>query len=62
MKSIPYILLLSTLFITKTLCTIDIAQAPLAMDLTAELEDRILRETKRELRCKLFFYRKQARN
>ena len=49
MKSTLITLIIQAVLFTKIQSTIDIAQAPLAMDLTAELEDRILKQTKREL-------------
>ena len=49
MKSLLYKILLSTLLMSNILCTLDIEEAPIAMDLTADLEERILKNTEREL-------------
>lgn len=49
MKSLLYKILLSTLLMSNILCTLDIEAAPIAMDLTADLEERILTETENDL-------------
>jgi hypothetical protein len=54
MKSRTCIVLISAMLFANLWATLDIAQAPLAMDLTADLEERILKEAKRELTGKLY--------
>lgn len=59
MKSLLYTILMSTFLMSNILSTLDIEAAPLAMDLTADLEERILRNTERDLEVSnksLFFY------
>ena len=49
MKSYTTTMLIALIFMLGTKATLDIAQAPLAMELTADLESRILKDAQREL-------------